>query len=327
MVADPDAWTISVVVPVYRGEATLEPLVDEVVTTSSASTELPWRITEVVLVHDAGPDRSDLAMQRLAKRYPTVKNVWLSRNFGQHAATIAGIESTTGSWVVTLDEDGQFNPADIGRLVSAAAESGAHVVYARPVNDAPHGFLRNLASRLAKRMTRMFVGSSGFPEFYSFRLINGSLARSMAARVGPGVYLDIALSWATDRYASAEATFRGETRRSAYTPRRLVAHFLRLMVSSGTGVLRGVGLLGVVTGLIGIVVALVVLAQKLTQGIDAPGWTSLMIVVLVTSGAILGAIGVVAEYLGVVVGTTMGRPLYLAIDKPTEPGPPHTRSA
>jgi undecaprenyl-phosphate 4-deoxy-4-formamido-L-arabinose transferase len=92
-------------------------------------------VAEVVLVHDGAIDDSHVVMESLAARYPFVTLVWLSRNFGQHPATLAGMATTSADWVATLDEDGQQNPADLGSLFDAAFETGAPLVYGQALNQ------------------------------------------------------------------------------------------------------------------------------------------------------------------------------------------------
>ena len=109
--------TVSVVIPVYRGAETLPEVVSEVVDLAEpfvTPNGHQGRITEILLVHDHGPDTSDLAIRQLAEKYDIVRPIWLSRNFGQHAATLAGMASSGGDWIVTMDEDGQHDPAYIG---------------------------------------------------------------------------------------------------------------------------------------------------------------------------------------------------------------------
>ena len=77
-------------------------------------------VTEVLLVHDNGPDDSAGVIRELAEQYDHVRAVWLSRNFGQHAATLAGMASSGGDWIVTMDEDGQHDPAAIGPMLDVA---------------------------------------------------------------------------------------------------------------------------------------------------------------------------------------------------------------
>ena len=149
----PSPHLVSVVIPVYQGERTLAPVVEELaasVTDRVSPAGRPYRVTEVVLVHDCGPDASDDTVRALAAAHDWVRPVWLSRNFGQHAATLAGIAASGGEWVVTMDEDGQHDPEAIGALLDTAMTEQADVVYARPTNEPPHGALRNIASRGAK---------------------------------------------------------------------------------------------------------------------------------------------------------------------------------
>src|SRR5262249_32167279 len=93
---------VSIVVPVYRGEKTLGPLLEEIVPLTQVR-RTPrghlFQVAEVILVHDGAVDGSDRVMEMLAERYPFVRPVWLSKNFGQHPATLAGMACTTGEWV------------------------------------------------------------------------------------------------------------------------------------------------------------------------------------------------------------------------------------
>src|SRR5271156_1517115 len=142
---------ISLVVPVYRGERTLRTLVEEILPMTSEQTTsrgIPFVIGEVLLVHDCGPDRSEDLIELLSTQYSFVRPVWLSRNYGQHAATLAGMASAAGDWVATIDEDGQQDPKDLSGMLDAALLNSLQLVYAHPVNPPPHGWFRNLSSRI-----------------------------------------------------------------------------------------------------------------------------------------------------------------------------------
>lgn len=308
---------ISVVIPVYQGERTLEALLGELETwTSSFLTPDGHRarICEVLLVHDCGPDDSDRVIREAAELYAWVKPVWLSRNFGQHAATLAGMSSSGGDWVATMDEDGQHDPADLGVMLDQAMAARADVVYAKPLNPPPHGWLRNLASTQAKRSLRLGSGRPGAELFISYRFIVGDIARSVAAYAGAGVYLDVALSWISRRYATAAVTLRDEGgRTSGYHWRTLMSHYWRMVLTSGTGMLRLVSILGVVFATIGFLLAVAIVIARFSGQIPVTGWASTMVVTLLSSGACLFALGVVAEYVGVAVNMAMGKPLYLIV--------------
>jgi glycosyltransferase involved in cell wall biosynthesis len=313
---------ISLVVPVYQGEQTLPQLCAEVQRlTEPFTTPAGHRaqVTEMLLVHDHGPDRSAAVIRRLSAEHPFVHAVWLSRNFGQHAATLAGMASSGGEWVATLDEDGQHDPAALGSMLDVALQQQASVVYAQPTNDPPHGVVRNLASRLAKWVVDRLV-SGGAPRlFNSYRFMLGEVARGVGAYAGAGVYLDVALGWVAGDVAICPVELRQEGRPgSGYTMRTLASHFWRMVLTSGTRLLRLVSVLGVLFAAVGVVVAVILGIKRLTGPAVVQGWTSVMVVVLLATGAILFSLGIVAEYLGVAVNMAMGKPLYLITSDPLE---------
>ncbi len=322
--------TISIVVPVYRGETTLEPLVAEVLPlTQPRQTPggRPWRVEEIILVHDHGPDGSERVIRRLVALHQCVRAVWLSRNFGQHASTLAGMSSTGSDWIVSLDEDGQFDPADIGMLLDVALDEAAQLVYGAPANHPPHGTTRNIASRLAKVVANRFLTKGDLPEFSSFRLILGEIGRGVAAYVGSGVYLDVALTWVVGTSALCPVKFRQlYDRPSGYSFRKLLVHFSQLVITSGTRPLRLVSVAGALFALGGVAVAIVLIIGRLLGDITVQGWTSVTVLLLLIGGANLFALGVVAEYVGASVRMALGKPLYLMTSDPTV-GPLHRGAA
>lgn len=313
--------SISIVVPVYRGERTLPALIAEIAPLAGGFTTADGHrgaVGEVLLVHDNGPDDSSRVLRELPERHPFVRPVWLSRNFGQHAATLAGMASSGGDWIVTLDEDGQHDPAAIPDMLDTAMREGADVVYAKPTNQPPHGVLRNSASRSAKVLIKLFGGDSNANNFQSYRLMLGEVGRSVAAYAGAGVYLDVAVGWVARRVASCPVKLRTEgDRPSGYSFRSLVSHYWRMVLSGGTRALRLVSLLGIAFAIAGFVLAMYFLVAALFFDIAAPqGWASLMVALLVCSGASLFSLGVIAEYIGVAVNMAMGKPPYLIVSDP-----------
>lgn len=313
---------IAVVVPVYRGELSLGPLVAELVALAEPQTSpagRPWRVTEVLLVHDCGPDRSDRVIRELAAAHPDlVRPIWLSRNFGQHAATLAGFASSAAPWVATIDEDGQYDPNRLGVLLDAAFAERASLVYAHPEGGAPHPGWRNATSRGAKRFVERL---SGVPArtFSSFRLVLGEQARAVAAYCGQGTYLDVALTWVVARSTTVSVPARAETREgSGYDLRRLLSHFASLVLNSGTRPLRLVASIGFVFAALGVLGAVYIAGHALLSDIDVPGWASITVTLLVTSGAVLFSLGVIAEYVGSLLRLALGRPLYVMVTDPAD---------
>ncbi len=152
--------------------------------------------------------------------------------------------------------------------------------------------------------------------FNSYRLMVGEVGRSVAAYAGSGVYLDVALGWVAGTPVTAPVSCA--TRESGgrgTPPRSLMSHFWRMVLTRGTRALR------IVSGS-----ACFRAARpgrgggpgaQPGDGTDLPqGWTSLIVVTLLCTGAILFSLGVIAEYLGVSVNMAMGRPLYLITGDP-----------
>ena len=312
---------ISVAIPVYRGRATLPALVDELSRLNEpfdVGDGSKAVVAEVLLVDDCGPDNSNQVIEHLTRQFDFVRPVWLMRNFGQHAATIAGLASTRFEWVVTMDEDGLHDPRDIRSLLGKAISERCNLVYGRPTATTPHSRVRNVASiSLKKMVVPLLLGKDRSFYFSSFRCMTGEVARSVAAFANQGVYLDIALRWMVQESAIADVQFRQEGRdRSGYRMSTLASHFLRLVVSAGARPLRIASLVGLGSSLTGFVLVLVVFVRRLLGDIPVQGWTSLMAALLVIGGLILLMLGVLAEYMGAVVRRSLGAPLYVIATNP-----------
>jgi len=316
----PPVLEVSVVVPVYRGEDTLPALVAELEQLHSIQTTprgRQFRVSEVLLVWDRGPGRSDETIRQLAKDFTWVRPVWLSRNFGQHAATLAGMTSSGGDWIVTMDEDGQQDPSFIGPMIDAAYDDGAQLVYARPTNPPPHGAIRNAGSRTAKRLFTRFLADTEFEDFNSYRLVLGEIGRSVAAYTGTGVYLDVALSWVVADVTTCPVTMRQEGRPAGnYSYRRLFGHFGRMVVSSGTKPLFFVTFIGVAFVILGAIAAIWVAYNALISSLPVSGWASMFIALMVVGGAVMMSLGIIAQYIGATTNMSLGKPLYVVVRDP-----------
>jgi hypothetical protein len=311
--------TVAVVVPVYRGEHTLPALLAELADLANlqhSPAGASFQLTEVVLVHDSGPDRSDVIIRELAQQYEFVRPVWLARNFGTHAATLAGMASTRSDWIVTMDEDGQHDPRAIGSMLDAALSTRSGLVYALPTNRPFHSAFRNFTSRIAHWLARVISGGD-LRHFHSFRLVLGEIGRGLADRCGESVYLDVALTWVVDRRATVPVAMRKERERpSGFSKSSLMAHFWRMVLTSGTRPLRLITVFGAILGVTAAGMTVWIVVEKIAGNVPVQGWASLAVIVLVTSGATLFSLGILAEYLGVAAKASMGKPLYLVVDDP-----------
>ncbi len=313
---------VSVVIPVFNGAESLPAVVEEFAHyTERQSTPKgrEFKVTEVILVWDRGSDASAEALRNLDEGHGFVRTIWLSRNFGQHAATLAGMTSSDGDWIVTVDEDGQQDPAFIGSMLDRAFDTGSPLVYAQPTNAAPHGGLRNIASNITKWFFLKVLSDSDFTEFNSYRLIHGEVARTVAAYTGSGVYLDVALSWVVASVAQEPVVLRQEGRPAgSYSFGRLVGHFLRLVVSSGTRPLLFVSTLGFLFVILGVILTVWIIINAIAGDVSIGGWASTMVAILVVGGATLLSLGIIAQYVGAATNMSLGKPLYVVVSDPKD---------
>ncbi len=312
--------TVSVVIPVYQGQETLPSLIQELASLTKAQKTPEGRefaVCEVILVWDRGPGASDQTIRELAQKWDFVRPLWLSRNFGQHAATIAGMSSSGGEWIVTMDEDGQQDPHFIPELLDHAYSERAQLVYGTPINPVPHSWFRNVSSKFAKKLFAQSLATGGFSEFNSYRLILGEVGRSVAAYTGTGVYLDVALSWVVSDSREYPVTARLEGRPAEnYSYRKLASHFGRLIVSSGTKPLFFVSVMGFAFFFAGILAVLWIFFGWLLGGQLIAGWASTFSALMIIGGAVLLSLGIVAQYVGAATNMSLGKPLYVVVRDP-----------
>ena len=144
-----DCALLSVVVPVYQGERFLEELCQRLAAVRArlAAEAAPIRLGETIFVDDGSIDDSRSVLGRLESAHDWIHVITLSRNFGQHAATIAGILHSSGDWIASLDEDLQHRPEDLVRLLKYAVREGLDIAYARPLGEVHRSPMRDGTSR------------------------------------------------------------------------------------------------------------------------------------------------------------------------------------
>lgn len=321
--SDEASISISVVIPVYSGENYLERLVGELVQLRSKWQEqkAPMSLAEVILVDDSAIDGSPALIDRFAAEHAWIVALHLSRNYGQHPATVAGILYTVGHWVVTMDEDLQHPPHRIPELLCRAVNQSADVIYAQPTAAVHGGALRDLSSISIKRLIGWLTGSKHVRLMNSFRLIRGEIARSVASVAIHDTYFDIELEFFTQRIEGLPMSLVDErhvrTGRSGYNFRSLVSHAWRMIFSSNLRVLRLMTVLGAVTVGLSLLLGGLLLISKLVwpQWVTVHGWSSLMVSIIFFSGINIAMIGIALQYLSTLVLRAHGRPTFFVIDR------------
>ena len=151
----------SIVLPAYNEAGNLRPLVEEVMDVVGSEPMAGFRPTEVIVVDDGSTDGTTDIVEALADEYPPVRGVFLRGNFGQSAALEAGFDEAAGEYVVTLDADGQNNPADIPTLLGGLTDGYDCVSGWRTDRDDP------LSKTVPSRIQTVLATYTG-PEIHDF---------------------------------------------------------------------------------------------------------------------------------------------------------------
>ena len=296
---------VTVLVPVYRSDATLGPLVERVAAVFMAQ-HSPF---EVVLVDDGSPSPTWDRCFDLSRKWPYVRSIRLTRNFGQHNALLAGLRVARYPVTVTLDDDLQHSPEEIPRLL-AALDEGADVVYGTPA-DLPHGMWRNLASRAVKVAMSQSRDADIARSVSAFRAFRTELREAFAAFAGPHVSLDVLLSWAVPRFAAVIVPHQPRAQgRSGYTFGKLVRHTVNMLVGFSTWPLRLASIIGLGSTLLGLGMLAWVLTAYVIADRRVPGFAFLASTVIMFSGATLFALGIMGEYLARIYTAVLRWPTY-----------------
>ena len=294
----------SVVIPVYRGKSTLQVLVERLGDVLPKATQE----FEVVLVNDGSPDDSWGTIRRLSEKYPWVRGISLSRNYGQENATLCGILESRFDIVATMDDDLQHSPDDLPRLLEKLGE-GYDVVYGVP-RVRRQSWWKSASAVVVKRVIAWSMGMRAVRDLSAFKVFRADLKETFGSMAGRDVLIDVLLSWITVRFASVEIEEAPRAHgTSNYDLAKLVKVSLRAMTNYTTIPLRFASILGFVFTLIGVFVVAYLLVIYFTLG-SIPGFTFLASVITMFSGVQLFALGIIGEYLARLFERSSGRPPY-----------------
>ena len=296
---------ISAVIPVYGCRAALPELHRRL---SLALSELADSY-EIILVNDNCPQNSWEVIEEICRKDDHVKGIELSRNFGQMKAILAGLDYSTGDWVVVMDCDLQDRPEEIKRLFRKAQE-GYDVVFAR-------------RKQRKDKPLKVFL-SNQFYKIYSFATdgnYDGAVCNfSIVSRKAVDSYCSmreqhrayvIYMKWLGFRQAVVDVEhderFEGE---SSYSMKKRINMAVELLTSQSDKILRLTVGLGFLMTLVSLVVILVLVIRYFTIHVSA-GWTSIVASNFLIGGIIIMVIGIVGIYVGNIFMQTKGRPLYV----------------
>lgn len=285
---------LSIVIPVYNAEKTIESLCNTLLDLYSRIYEM-----EIVLVNDNSRDSTHIICQRLQEMHPeNITYIRLARNFGEHSAVMAGLNNATGDYAVIMDDDFQNPPEEISRMV-AEIEKGYDVVYTHyPVKK--DSLFRNLGSAINDKMANVILQKPADLYLSSFKILNRFLINEIVMYTGPDPYIDAIIFRATSNIGKVEVRHdKRKHGRSNYTLGKLISLWGNMVVSYSLIPLRILGLVGLLMTIIGVYIGGTSLLDAILPYRDDP--TEYETLIALTSffrGFQLLAVSVVGEYVG-----------------------------
>ena len=285
---------LSIVIPVYNAEKTIESLCNTLIDLYGKKFSL-----EIVLVNDNSRDSTHLICLRLhEKQRGVITYIRLARNFGEHSAVMAGLNHATGDFCVVMDDDFQNPPEEVGRLVDEIGK-GFDVVYTHYAAKRDSLF-RNMGSRFNDKMANIVLRKPANLYLSSFKIMNRFLVNEIIKYTGPDPYIDAIILRSTANIGRVEVRHENRTHGSSgYTLGKLISLWGNMVVSYSLIPLRILGVVGLVMTIVGCYVGISTYIDYLLPQLQDPTeYETLTAVTTFFRGFQFLAVSVVGEYVG-----------------------------
>lgn len=285
---------LSVVIPCYRSEKTIEPVVAEL---RGVLAKLPDVIYEIILVSDASPDRVFEVITKLYDADPDhIVGIELARNFGQNSALMAGYHAAAGDVIFSMDDDGQAPveslPAMLDALKTADVAYGSY-------EHKQHSLFRNLGSRFNDRVMCLALGKPRNLQITSFMAARRFIIDEMLRADTPYPILDGLVLRSTRNIVNVPVAHRARAAgKSGYTLWKLFNLWLNGVIAFSLFPLRLATLCGFVCAALGGLYGIWIVVQHLIDPSVPQGYSSIMAVMLFIGGLLMLMLGVIGEYVG-----------------------------
>lgn len=285
---------ISYVIPCYRSEKTLPNVVAEINSTMQGMPEYEY---EIILVNDCSPDDTFEVIKKLSSEDVHVIGINLAKNFGQHAALMAGYAQCSGDIVISLDDDGQ-TPADEANKLISEIEAGRDVVYARYENKKHSGF-RNFGSKVNERMTRVMLGKPKELYISSYFAARRFIVDEMLKYKNSYPYVIGLVLRSTKNISNVDVTHRErEVGTSGYTLSKLLGLWMNGFTAFSIKPLRIATVSGAIFAFIAFLYGIYSIIKKFVRP-DVPiGYSALICAIVFMGGMTMLMLGLVGEYIG-----------------------------
>lgn len=264
---------------------------------------------ELLFVDDGSKDGTWQEIQRCAQEDPHVVGVHFSRNFGKESAMFAGLETAKGDCVVVLDCDLQHPPEKIVEMYRLW-EEGYEVVEGikedRGEESGLHRFAANSFYGIISRATGMDMASSS-----DFKLLDRKVVDTLNSLPERNVFFRALSFWVG--YKKAEVSYRVQERtegESKWSTKSLIKYAITNITSFSSVPLHMVTVMGLITLVVAVVFGVISLVQKI-MGIAQPGFTTVILLLLLIGSFLMISLGIIGYYLARIYDEIKGRPRYI----------------
>ncbi len=303
---------ISFIIPCYRSEHTLPSVVEEIKTTMSGMSD---RYTyDIFLVNDFSPDNTAQTIKKLCEENENIRGISFARNFGQHAALMAGFRYSDGDICVCLDDDGQTPADQVGRLLDKLNE-GYDAVYAKYDHKKHSGF-RNFGSRVNDMMLRVMLSKPKALFVSSYFAVRRFVVEDMIRYENSYPYVIGLVLRSVGKIANVPIDHRDRMEgASGYTLKKLLNLWLNGFTAFSVKPLRIATFIGGVSAVAGLLYGLFVIIRRLMYPEEAVmGYAATMSAIVFFGGMILLTLGLIGEYIGRIYISMNNSPQYVIRD-------------
>lgn len=305
----PDPSLLSIVIPCFNEEETVSFLEAEI----TRFVDTPPYPCEVILVNDGSTDRTIELLADWSHRDHRIKVLNLSRNFGHQLAATAGVDYANGDAVVLIDADLQ-DPLDVIHEMVAQYRNGYDVVNGQRIARAGENLFKKATAWFFYRIMRVFFLKSLPPDVGDFRLLSRRCVNTLCSMREFHRFLRGMVAWVG--YPQICVSYQRRPRvagTTKYPLKKMIRLAWTAAVSFSPLPLRMSFFAAGLMALLAIEEAVRALAAYLS-GSTVPGWTSLMIVMSMSSAVLLLTVGILGEYVARIFEEGKGRPLYIVAD-------------
>lgn len=298
---------ISFVIPCYRSENTLEAVVDEIKEKMALLRNYEY---EIILVNDCSPDNTFAVIRRLCAENENIIGLDHAKNFGQHAALMAGFHYATGDTIVCLDDDGQTPADEVDKLLDKI-EEGYDVVYAA-YESKRHSLFRNIGSNLNRKMAEVMLGKPKELYISSYFAAKRFVVEEMVKYHNAYPYVIGLVLRTTKNICNVTVEHRDRMEgTSGYSFKKLVALWINGFTSFSVVPLRIASYGGGFVAITGFLYAVYTVVAKICDPNRVIGWSSTIAAMMILGGMILLVLGMIGEYIGRIYISLNNSPQYV----------------